>query len=41
MKRERIRGWVIGIVAVLVSVVVFLIPFAFIFVTAAKSVQEA
>ena len=41
MKRERIRGWVIGIVAVLASVVVFLIPFAFIFVTAAKSVQEA
>lgn len=41
MKRERIRGWVIGIVAVLASVVVFLIPFAFIFVTAAKSIQEA
>ena len=41
MKRERIRGWVIGIIAVLASVVVFLIPFAFIFVTAAKSVQEA
>jgi raffinose/stachyose/melibiose transport system permease protein len=41
VKRERIRGWVIGIVAVLASVVVFLIPFAFIFVTAAKSVQEA
>jgi raffinose/stachyose/melibiose transport system permease protein len=41
MKRERIRGWVIGIVAVLASVVVFLIPFAFIFVTAAKSVPES
>jgi raffinose/stachyose/melibiose transport system permease protein len=41
MKRERIRGWVIGVVAVLASVVVFLIPFAFILVTAAKSVQEA
>jgi raffinose/stachyose/melibiose transport system permease protein len=41
MKRARIRGWIIGVVAVLASVVVFLIPFAFILVTAAKSVQEA
>jgi raffinose/stachyose/melibiose transport system permease protein len=41
MKRERILGNVIGIVAVLASVVVFLVPFAFIIVTAAKTTQEA
>ena len=41
MKRERRLGWVIGVVAVLASVVIFLIPFAFILVTAAKTTQEA
>ena len=41
MRRARIRGWVIGIIAILASVVVFLIPFAFILVTAAKTAQEA
>ena len=41
MKRERRLGWVIGIVAVIASVVIFLIPFAFILVTAAKTTQEA
>jgi raffinose/stachyose/melibiose transport system permease protein len=41
MKRERVLGNVIGIVAVLASVVVFLVPFAFIIVTAAKTTQEA
>ena len=37
MKREKTLGWVIGIVAVLASIVIFLVPFAFIFVTAAKT----
>jgi len=41
MKRERRLGWVIGIIAVIASVVIFLIPFAFILVTAAKTTQEA
>jgi raffinose/stachyose/melibiose transport system permease protein len=41
VKRERTLGWIIGVVAVLASVVVFLIPFAFIFLTAAKSGPEA
>jgi raffinose/stachyose/melibiose transport system permease protein len=41
MKREKTLGWVIGIVAVVASVVVFLVPFAFILVTAAKTAPEA
>ncbi len=41
MKRERRLGLVIGIIAVIASVVIFLIPFAFILVTAAKTTQEA
>ena len=41
MKRQRMLGWVIGIVAVVASVVVFLVPFAFILVTAAKTAPEA
>jgi hypothetical protein len=41
MKREKALGWVIGIVAVVASVVVFLVPFAFILVTAAKTAPEA
>jgi raffinose/stachyose/melibiose transport system permease protein len=34
-------GWVVGVVAVVASVVVFLVPFAFIFLTAAKSAPAA
>ena len=41
MRRERILGVVIGVVAVIASVVIFLIPFAFILVTAAKTTQES
>jgi len=41
VKRERIRGWIIGVLAILASVIVFLVPFAFIFLTAAKSGPEA
>ncbi len=41
MKREKTLGWVIGIIAVLASIVVFLVPFAFIFVIAAKTAPEA
>jgi raffinose/stachyose/melibiose transport system permease protein len=41
VKRERTLGWVIGIIAVIASIVVFLVPFAFIFVTSAKTPQDA
>ncbi len=41
MKRQRIIGWVVGVVAVVASVIVFLVPFAFIFLTAAKSAPAA
>jgi raffinose/stachyose/melibiose transport system permease protein len=41
VKREKTLGWVLGIIAVLASIVVFLVPFAFIFVTSAKTPQDA
>ncbi|CAM3424612.1 carbohydrate ABC transporter permease [Occultella aeris] len=41
MKTKALRRNLTGGVAVLISVVVFLVPFAFIFLTAAKSAQEA
>ena len=41
MKRERTLGRVVGIVAVLLSIVIFLIPFAFILLTASKTAAEA
>ena len=40
-RRTRIRRWVVGIVAILVSVFVFLVPFAFVVIQAAKSPAEA
>jgi raffinose/stachyose/melibiose transport system permease protein len=41
MRRQKNVGRIVGVVAVLVSVVVFLVPFAFIFLTAAKTAPEA
>jgi raffinose/stachyose/melibiose transport system permease protein len=41
MKRERTIGVVVGIVAILLSIVVFLVPFAFILLTASKTAAEA
>jgi raffinose/stachyose/melibiose transport system permease protein len=41
MKRERRLGVVAGIIAVLLSIVIFLIPFAFILLTASKTAAEA
>jgi raffinose/stachyose/melibiose transport system permease protein len=41
MRRERMIGRVTGIVAILASIVIFLIPFAFILITAAKTTQDA
>ncbi|NEN05603.1 carbohydrate ABC transporter permease [Diaminobutyricibacter tongyongensis] len=41
MTRERRRAWIVGSIAILVSAVVFLIPFAFVLLQAAKSPSEA
>ena len=41
MKRERTLGRVVGIVAILLSIVIFLIPFAFILLTASKTAADA
>jgi raffinose/stachyose/melibiose transport system permease protein len=40
-RRLRIQRWVVGSIAILVSIVVFIIPFAFIVIQAAKSPAEA
>jgi raffinose/stachyose/melibiose transport system permease protein len=39
--RRFLRKYLLGIVAILASIVVFIVPFAFIFLTAAKNEQEA
>ncbi|WP_203582411.1 carbohydrate ABC transporter permease [Microbacterium hibisci] len=39
--QQKRRGVVVGVVAIIASVFVFLVPFAFIFVTAGKTQQEA
>lgn len=41
MTRERRRAWIVGSIAILVSVVVFLVPFAFVLLQAAKPPAEA
>jgi raffinose/stachyose/melibiose transport system permease protein len=41
MRTARTRRWVVGSIAIVVSVVVFLVPFAFIVLTAAMTPQEA
>jgi raffinose/stachyose/melibiose transport system permease protein len=41
MRPAQVRRWVVGSTAILVSVVVFLVPFAFIVLQAAKSAPEA
>lgn len=41
MSRLAVRRWTVGSIAIAVSVVVFLVPFAFILVTAAKNAPEA
>jgi raffinose/stachyose/melibiose transport system permease protein len=40
-RRAKIRGIVVGTIAILLSVVVFIVPFAFIFLTASKTPAEA
>ena len=41
MRRERARRWIVGSIAIVVSAVVFLIPFVFIILQAAKDPAEA
>jgi raffinose/stachyose/melibiose transport system permease protein len=41
MRTARVRRWVVGIVAIAVSIIVFIVPFAFIFLTAGKSAADA
>ena len=41
MTRERRRAWIVGTIAILVSFVVFLVPFAFVLLQASKSPSEA
>ena len=41
MTRTKIRAWVVGVVAILVSVVVFLVPFTFVVLQASKSPDDA
>ena len=40
MKTKQ-RAWIVGIIAIIVSVVVFLVPFSFVLIQAAKSPAEA
>jgi raffinose/stachyose/melibiose transport system permease protein len=39
--RRRSRGWILGLVSIAISIVVFVVPFAFILLTAAKGRAEA
>ncbi|WP_158867661.1 carbohydrate ABC transporter permease [Leifsonia sp. AG29] len=41
MKQARIRSWSVGILAILVSVVVFLVPLAFVVLQASKTPDDA
>ncbi|MGH1524593.1 carbohydrate ABC transporter permease [Leifsonia sp. L25] len=41
MTRTKVRAWVVGVVAILVSVVVFLVPFAFVVLQASKTPDDA
>jgi raffinose/stachyose/melibiose transport system permease protein len=39
--RERRRAWIVGIIAIIASVVIFLVPFSFVLIQAAKSPADA
>ncbi|WP_025156280.1 carbohydrate ABC transporter permease [Leifsonia aquatica] len=41
MKRQRIRAWIVGVIAILVSIIVFLVPFAFVVLQSAKTPDDA
>jgi raffinose/stachyose/melibiose transport system permease protein len=40
-RRTNIRRWVVGIIAILVSIIVFLVPFAFVILQASKDPSDA
>jgi len=41
VSRARVRAWIVGVIAILVSVVVFLVPFVFVVLQAAKTPDDA
>ena len=41
MTRVRVRAWTVGIIAIIVSIVVFLVPFVFVVLQASKSPADA
>lgn len=41
MKKQRVRAWIVGVIAIVVSVVVFLVPFAFVVLQSAKTPDDA
>lgn len=41
MKRQRTRAWVVGVIAIVVSAVVFLVPLVFVILQASKSPEDA
>jgi raffinose/stachyose/melibiose transport system permease protein len=41
MKSEKRRSWITGIIAIIASIFIFLVPFAFILLTASKTVRDA
>jgi raffinose/stachyose/melibiose transport system permease protein len=41
VRRERVRAWVVGILSIVVSAVVFLVPFTFVILQASKTPTEA
>lgn len=41
MTRVRVRAWTVGIIAIIVSVVVFIVPFVFVVLQASKSPSDA
>jgi raffinose/stachyose/melibiose transport system permease protein len=41
MNRVRVRAWTVGIIAIIVSVVVFIVPFVFVVLQASKSPSDA
>lgn len=41
MTRVRVRAWTVGIIAIIVSIVVFIVPFVFVVLQAAKSPADA
>ncbi|KQR50914.1 ABC transporter [Leifsonia sp. Leaf336] len=41
MTRAKTRAWIVGVIAILISVVIFLVPLAFVVLQAAKTPDEA